>query len=71
MRPSMDTSVQAPNLSKILRKDHTNKWVALSTNYKKLLAIGDTLAEVLKKTGSAEVAVMQVLPDIGYAPHSR
>ena len=67
----MDTSVQAPNLSKILRKEHTNKWVALSTNYKKLLAVGDTLAEVLKKTGNAEVAVMQVLPDIGYAPHSR
>ena len=71
MRLTMDTSVQAPNLSKILRKEHANKWVALSTNYKKLLAVGDTLADVLKKTGSAEVAVMQVLPDIGYAPQSK
>lgn len=67
----MDMPIQAPNLSKVLRKEHVNKWVALSTNYKKLLAVGNSLSEVLKKTGDAEVAVMQVLPDIGYAPQSK
>ena len=57
--------------SKLLKKAHENKWVALSPRYRKLLAVGETLAEVLKKTGKKEVVVMQVMPNTGYAPVMR
>lgn len=57
--------------SKLLKKAHENKWVAISANYKKLLAVGETLAEVLKKTGKEEVVVMQVMPNTSYAPALR
>jgi len=57
--------------SKLLKKAHENKWVAISPSYKKLLAVGETLSEVLQKTGKKEVVVMQVMPDTGYAPALR
>ncbi len=54
----------------LVKKEYAHKWVALSPNHKKLLAVGDSLSDVLKQTGKEEVAVMQVLPDTGYAPAS-
>jgi len=61
--------ITAPNL-KLITKDHENKWVALSPDYKKLLAVGDTLADVLKAAKSyTEKAVIKVLPNLGYAPY--
>ena len=60
--------VEQLGYTKLLKKSHENKWVALSAGYEKLLAVGETLAEVLKKTGKEEVVVMQVMPNTGYAP---
>ena len=71
MRTPMDTTIQAPDFSKLLKKNHINKWVAISRDNKRLLAVGDSLADILKKTDTKEITVMQVLPETGYAPVSR
>ena len=51
----------------ILNKTYENKWVALSSDYTKILAVGDRLFDVLKIKQSDKV-VMKVLPQLGYAP---
>ena len=61
--------VKSPNLS-VIKKEHINKWVALSVDYKKLIAVDDTLSAVLKKAKQPDKVVMKVLPDLGYAPVS-
>jgi len=61
--------VNAPQLEKILTKAHEKKWVALSTDYQRLVAFADTLKDLNEKVGSEDVVVMQVLPsDALYAP---
>jgi hypothetical protein len=60
--------IDSPDLS-ILKDEHVNKWVALSTDYKKLLAVGDSLSAVLEKAKSySEKVVIKVMPNLGYAP---
>lgn len=62
-------AISSVNLSKILKKTHQNKWVALSADYKKLLAVGKDLSSVLKKTSQTEKKVVfRVLPNLLYAP---
>ena len=61
--------VTSQNLS-ILKKQHINKWVALSSDYKKLLAVADTLVEAVQKAGSDTKIVMKVLPNLPYIPFS-
>ncbi len=64
-------TVKAPNLS-LITKTHENKWVALSLDYSKLLAVAESLTSLRKKIGQAKSVVMHVLPsDVGYAPTSR
>lgn len=63
--------VKAPNLS-LLTKAHENKWVAFSLDYRKLLAVAESLISLRKKVGRAKAVVMHVLPaDVGYAPTVR
>ena len=62
--------VKSPNLMNILGKDHENNWVALSTNYRKILAVGNNLSSVLKAAPQNEKVVMKVLPGLSYAPSS-
>ncbi len=60
--------IESPDLS-ILKEEHVNKWVALSVDYKKLLAIGESLSAVLEKAKAySEKVIIKVLPDLGYAP---
>jgi hypothetical protein len=41
----------------------------LSKDYKKLLAVGDSLSAVLEKAKSySEKVVIKVMPNLGYAP---
>jgi predicted RNase H-like HicB family nuclease len=62
--------IKAPNL-KLITKTMENKWVAFSANYKKIVAVGSTLAEVYKKAKADNVVVMKALPsNLGYAPKS-
>jgi len=60
-------AIKGHNLS-VLKEEHINKWVALSPDYKQLLAVGDSLGAVLIKTKVPEKIVMKVLPNLGYAP---
>jgi hypothetical protein len=63
--------VKAPNLS-LITKAHENKWVALSLDYTKLVAVAESLISLRKKVGQAQVVITHVLPfDVGYAPTSR
>ena len=63
--------VKAPNLS-LLTKAHDNKWVAFSLDYKKLLAVAESLVSLRKKVGQTKAVVMHVLPaHMGYAPTAR
>jgi hypothetical protein len=63
--------IKAPNLS-LLTKAHVNKWVAFSLDYRKLLAVAESLLDLRKKLGTDMGVVMRVLPpDVGYAPSLR
>jgi hypothetical protein len=64
----MKKSIKNPNIAE-LTKGYENKWVAVSADYKKILASGKTLAEVSKKTASEKrIMVFRVLPNLTYAP---
>ena len=70
MKSTKEPIISSPDLS-LLKPEYAGKWVALSSNYKKLLAVGDTLSAVLKKAGSVpDKVVLKVLPNLGYAPHA-
>jgi hypothetical protein len=63
--------IKAPNLS-LITKAHENKWVALSIDYKKILASSESLVSLKKKIGQAKAVFMHVLPaNLGYAPNVR
>ena len=67
----MENTIKAPNFYKIINKKHINKWVALSLDSKRLVAVGDSLSDVLKKSGKNKITVMLVPPNIGYAPTTK
>ena len=69
MKKTTEKIIKSPNLS-LISKKHVNKWVALSSDYKKLLAVGDQLKDILHKTKQKDKVVMKVLPQLGYAPNS-
>ncbi len=61
--------ISKPNLSKLL-KPFENKWVALSSDYKKVISNGDTFKKVMGEIKSEEkdkVVIFKVLP-AGYEP---
>ena len=63
--------IKAPNLG-LITKAHENKWVAFSLDYKKLLAVAESLIALKKLVGQTKAVVMHVLPaDVGYAPTIR
>jgi hypothetical protein len=71
MKKIRETIIEGPNLTAVLKPEHVGKWVALSSNYKKLLAVGDTLDAVLKAVRNfPDKTVMKVLPNLGYAPNA-
>jgi hypothetical protein len=64
-------TIQSPNLQ-ILTKAHENKWVALSSDYDRVVAVADTLAELEAHVADKDVVVLRVLPfHLGYAPATR
>ena len=68
MKKVTEKIIASPDLS-VLKEEHANKWVALSIDYKKLLAVGESLSSVLEKAkSSSEKVVIKVLPNLGYAP---
>ena len=67
MNQKTEQIVEALDFSAIEKK-YVGKWVALSKDYKNVLAVGDSLHAVLEKTNWPEKVVMKVLPRLGYAP---
>ena len=62
--------IKVPDTSD-LTKRYINKWVVLSSDYKKVIAHGTSLSEVLKKTSDEKrKVVFRVLPKLAYAPFS-
>lgn len=62
--------IKVSDTSRITSK-YMNKWVALSEDYKEVIASGETLSEVLRKTSHIKrKAVFRVLPNLGYVPFS-
>jgi len=62
------TAIENPDF-RDLTVGHENKWVAISSDYKRLLAVGDTLLDALKQSSNEKMKVIvKVLPAVGYAP---
>jgi hypothetical protein len=71
MKNIKEKVIKSPNLS-VIKKSHINKWVVLTSNYKRLIAVGDTLSSAVEKAGnkkSGDNIVIKVLPNLGYAPN--
>ncbi|MDE2018835.1 MAG: hypothetical protein KGJ13_00635 [Patescibacteria group bacterium] len=63
-----DKIIKVPDTSSLTQK-YLNKWAALSQDYKKVIASGNTLSEVLRKTTNEKrKVVFRVLPKLGFAP---
>ena len=68
MKKANEVVIENPDF-RDLTAGHENKWVAISSDYKKLLAVGDTLVETLSKSSKEKKkVVVKVLPALGYAP---
>lgn len=48
------------DLQKILTKDHENKWVALSEDYKSVIDFSEDLSDLTKKIGVDNVVYIKV-----------
>lgn len=59
------------NFNKILQA-FKDKWVAVSNDYSKVFASGDTLESIIKKVnGLKDIKMFKVIPfDVVYSPHS-
>lgn len=56
------------DFTKIIKKEHEGKWIALSEDGKKVLASSDTLIELKQKVGDIEHVTMKVpRSDVSYA----
>lgn len=70
MKEANEKVVSAPDFSAV-KPEHVGKWVVLSSNYKKLLAVGGSLNEALTVAGNLpNKVVVKVLPNLGYAPNA-
>lgn len=63
--------ITKPNLSKLL-KPFENKWVALSSDYRKVLSSGDNLKSVVQglSENDKKVAIFHKVIPSGFAPHA-
>lgn len=65
---SSDTKIQEYNLSKILKEEHGGKWIAISSDYKSVVAFSQNLSELRKDIGKKKVVYIKALPnDTAYA----
>jgi hypothetical protein len=53
------------NLTKILTKAHENKWVALSSDYKKVVDYSEDLLALRERIGNNENIVYIKVPEFG------
>ena len=55
--------IQDYNLSNLLKKEHGGKWVAISSDYKKVVDFSDDLVQLEKKVGSKDVVYIKALQE--------
>ena len=56
------------DLSKILKKSHENKWVAISESGTEVVAANEKLIDLQHEVGDKKVIYMKVLPaDVSFA----
>lgn len=56
------------DLTNILKKDHENKWVALTEDRTKVVGCSETLIKLQEEVGTKKVVYMKVLPsDVSFA----
>ena len=56
------------DLTRVLNKQHSGKWVALTPNRTKVVAFSEDLSDLQKKVGKKEVVYKKVLdPNVTYA----
>ncbi len=48
------------DLTKILKEQHENKWVALSRDYTKVMGVNSKLKDLKEKIGDEDVVYMKV-----------
>ena len=62
------TKLMNTDFTKILKRDHEGKWVALSEDGTTVIAYDENLLELDKKVGDTKVVYMKVpLSDVSYA----
>lgn len=56
------------DLTSVIKKEHEGKWIALSSDYSRVVDFADTPHELKQKIGNQEVVFMRALPtNISYA----
>ena len=64
-----NSTIKAHDLSKLIKKEHENKWVAFSSDYKRIVSSGKTLKDTASKIKAREkgrVIFHKVLPFEAY-----
>ena len=57
------------DLSEILNTSHENKWVAIAADYSHVVAMADTLKDLIRSVRNEDVIYHRVLPrDVSFAP---
>jgi hypothetical protein len=66
----METNEQErSDLSTILDSSHENKWVAIASDYSRVIAAADSLRDLLRSISDTTVIFCKVLPhDVSFAP---
>ena len=56
------------DIGKLIKKEHEGKWLAISPNYKKIIAYSEKLADLEKEVGKKDVVYTKALhSDVRYA----
>jgi hypothetical protein len=57
------------DLSGILDRSHANKWVAISSDYSRVIGVADSLRDLLRSVSDSTAVFFKVLPhDVSFAP---
>jgi hypothetical protein len=57
------------DLADILDSSHENKWVAITADYKRVLAASDNLTDLMRQMADKDVIFHRILPhDVSFAP---
>lgn len=62
-----DKIVKGFDLTKVIKKQHEGKWLALSLDYKKIIGFADKVRDLEKNVGTENVIYMRApRSDVGY-----